>query len=192
MLISSLHVDSAEIVRHESGHAFGGLADEYGDPFPGYTPTEKPNATAQTNRALIKWNAWIAPTTPLPTPQDPTNAQLVGLFEGAEYQVTGWYRPKFDCKMRTLGTPFCEVCSEALVRAIYTAIRPIDSFSPSLTNLTCQNSLPGKDSNGNFAGAAVMRRSVCRIKNRPLRRPAIQYDLRGMCPTKGEKMASLA
>ena len=142
VLISSLHVDSAEIVRHESGHAFGGLADEYGDPFPGYTPIEKPNATAQTNRALIKWNAWIAPTTPLPTPQDPTNAQLVGLFEGAEYQVTGWYRPKLDCKMRTLGTPFCEVCSEALVRAIYTAIRPIDTFSPSLTNLTIVGSQP--------------------------------------------------
>ena len=141
-LISSLSVDSAEIVRHESGHTFAGLTDEYGDPFPGYTPTEKPNATAQTNRSLVKWAAWILPATPLPTPQDPTNSQLVGLFEGAEYQSNGWYRPKLDCKMRTLGTPFCEVCSEALVKSMYTAIRPIDSVSPPSTNLTVLTSQP--------------------------------------------------
>ena len=139
-LISSLNVDSAEIVRHESGHAFGGLADEYGDPFPGYTPTERPNATAETNRALIKWNAWIAPSTPVPTPEDPINADVVGLFEGAQYQFNGWYRPKLDCKMRSLGTPFCEVCSEALVESIYKAIRPIDTFSPLATNLTISQS----------------------------------------------------
>src|SRR5206468_10357425 len=111
----------------ESGHTFADLTDAYGDPFPGYTPIEKPNATAQTHRSLVKWAAWILPTTPLPTPQDPANSQLVGLFEGAEYQSNGWYRPKLDCKMRTLGTPFCEVCSEALVKSMYTAIRPIDS-----------------------------------------------------------------
>src|SRR5205085_6703672 len=98
--------------------------------------SEKPNATMQTNRALIKWTAWILPSTPLPTPQDPTNAAVVGLFQGAEYQSNGWYRPKLDCKMRTLGVPFCEVCSEALVKSVYAGIRPIDMFSPSTTNLT--------------------------------------------------------
>jgi hypothetical protein len=142
ILISSLHVDSAEIVRHESGHAFAGLADEYGDPFPGSVPVEKPNATAQTNRTLVKWNAWILPTTPLPTPEDPTNAQVVGLFEGAEYQFTGWYRPRLDCKMRTLGVPFCEICSEAFVKSFYSDIRPIDTFSPVSTNLNVTGAQP--------------------------------------------------
>jgi len=135
VLISSLHVDSAEIVVHESGHTFGGLADEYDDPFPAYTPVEKPNVTTQTNRALIKWSSWILPSTPLPTPQDPSFSAVVGLFEGAEYQTTGWYRPKLDCKMRTLGTPFCEVCSETLVHSLYSVIRPIDAFSPSSTEV---------------------------------------------------------
>ena len=142
IFITSLNVDSPEIVVHESGHTFGGLTDEYADPFPGYTPTEKPNATAETNRALIKWNSWILPSTPLPTPEDVANASLIGLFEGAQYQSNGWYRPKLDCKMRTLGVPFCEVCSEALVEAIYRTVRPIDSFSPSTTNLAIHDSSP--------------------------------------------------
>ncbi len=141
-LISSLHVDSAEIVRHESGHTFADLADEYGDPFPGYVPVEKPNATAQTNLAQVKWNAWITPGTPLPTPPDPTNAAVVGLFEGAQYQFNGWYRPKLDCKMRTLGVPFCEICSEALVKSMYEDIRPIDAFTPATNNLNISGSQP--------------------------------------------------
>lgn len=30
-----------------------------------YTPSEKPNNTAQTTRALIRWNHWIEATTPV-------------------------------------------------------------------------------------------------------------------------------
>ncbi|MCX8091524.1 MAG: M64 family metallopeptidase [Verrucomicrobiae bacterium] len=139
-IISSLHFDSAEIARHESGHTLGGLADEYVGGAPtGYVPTEKPNSTAQTNRALIKWNVWIATNTPVPTPAIPAYYNVVGLFTGAQYQATGWYRPKFDCKMRSIlqgaSVPFCEVCSEQLVKSIYTLVSPIESFSPVATNL---------------------------------------------------------
>src|SRR6185503_8848490 len=56
--------------------------------------------------------------------------------EGAQYQLKGWYRPKLNCKMRTLGMSFCEVCSETLVKSLYAAVRPIDTLSPLLTNLT--------------------------------------------------------
>src|SRR6185503_13530165 len=59
ILVSSVNVSAREIVAHESGHAFAGLTDEYPDPFPGYTPSEKPNATSQTNRSQIKWRLWI-------------------------------------------------------------------------------------------------------------------------------------
>ena len=38
LLISSLHSQSAELVRHESGHPFGSLADEYTDAYPGFVP----------------------------------------------------------------------------------------------------------------------------------------------------------
>jgi hypothetical protein len=138
-LISSLHYDAPEIVRHESGHTLGGLTDEYvGGAPPGYVPSEKPNATAQTNRALIKWNAWIATNTPVPTPAIPAYYNVIGLFTGAQYQATGWYRPKFDCKMRSIlqgaSVPFCEVCSEQLVKSIYTLVRPIDGFAPATTS----------------------------------------------------------
>jgi len=136
ILISSVHVSAREIVAHESGHAFAGLTDEYSFPFPGYTPTEKPNATAQTNRSQIKWALWIDDTTPIPTPESSAYANLVGLFQGAQYQSNGWYRPKLDCKMRTLGVPFCEVCSEAVVKSIYQPLRSIEAMLPASTDLS--------------------------------------------------------
>ena len=142
LLVSSLHIDSAEIVRHESGHTFGSLADEYTNAAPGFVAIEKPNATTQTNRAVTRWGAWIDAATPIPTPQSPPYALAVGLFEGAEYQTTGWYRPKLDCKMNHLYTDFCEVCAEQLVKSAYQLIDPIDSFSPSSTNLVVTSPQP--------------------------------------------------
>ena len=135
-LITSVNLFAPEIVVHESGHAFGTLADEYTDAYPGFVPVEKPNATTNANRATLKWTSWILGSTPLPTPPDPTNAAVVGLFQGAEYQTTGWYRPKLDCKMNHLFVNFCEVCAEQLVKSIYTLVRPVDSFLPATTNFT--------------------------------------------------------
>jgi hypothetical protein len=129
-LIASVNQSSADIAIHELGHSFSNLGDEYGDPFPGFPDFEEPNTTTETNRALIKWNAWILDDTPVPTPQTFDYASVVGLFEGAHYHFTGWYRPKYNCKMRTLNAPFCEVCSETLVESMYGLIRPIESVSP--------------------------------------------------------------
>ncbi len=136
IMISSVHVSAREIVLHESGHTLADLTDEYPDPFPGYVPTERPNATMETNRAQIKWRLWIDDATPIPTPENPAYANAVGLFEGAQYQATGWYRPRLDCKMRSLGVPFCEVCSEALVKSIYQGLQSIEGFTPAATNLS--------------------------------------------------------
>jgi hypothetical protein len=55
---------------------------------------------------------------------------VVGLFEGAHYYTTNWYRPKLNCKMKTLDVAFCEVCAEALVKSTYGLVRPIESISP--------------------------------------------------------------
>lgn len=132
----------SDIVVHESGHFFAGLVDEYDRPYPGYTPVEAPNATQRTNRNEIPWRAWIEPTTPLPTPNDWTWAEVVGLFEGAQYQARGWYRPKFDCKMRTLGMPFCEVCREQIVRSIYAKVRLWDTVEPGATQLVWSSTAP--------------------------------------------------
>ena len=135
VLIASKGASSAEIVRHESGHSLAGLGDEYEDAYPGYPEVEEPNTTRETRRAFVKWMAWISTNTPVPTPATDAYAGVVGLFEGAHYQTTGWFRPKLDCKMRTLDVPFCEVCREALIKSVYARVSPLDSFTPGETNL---------------------------------------------------------
>ena len=139
--MTSLNVDSAEIVRHESGHSFGVLTDEYEYSAPaGYVWAEYPNATVETNRQQIKWRSWILTNTPLPTPETIEFFSVVGLFEGAQYLAANWYRPKLECKMRSIAsgttTPFCDICSEQLVKRIYNLIRPIDAFLPVATNFS--------------------------------------------------------
>jgi hypothetical protein len=125
----STYSSSAEIGIHELGHAFAQLADEYetGGGGSGY---EAPNATSQTNRDSIRWTDWIDLSTPIPTPETGAYAGVVGLFEGAVYTPTGWYRPKLFCKMRTLGVAFCEVCAEQSVKSMYNLLRLIDEAWP--------------------------------------------------------------
>ncbi len=142
ILITSRNVSSSQIVVHESGHTLAGLGDEYNDPLPGSSDLEEPNTTRQTNRNSIKWSAWISTNTPLPTPELPEYLNQVGLFTGAHYQSEGWYRPKQDCGMRHLGVPFCEVCTEALIRTIYKKVRSIEAYSPAITNFSLTTSEP--------------------------------------------------
>jgi hypothetical protein len=125
-------------LSHEAGHVFANLGDEYTAAYPGFPDTEEPNTTRQTNRTLIKWKAWIATNTPVPTPESDGDG-VVGLFEGAHYHTTGWYRPQLNCAMGSIGVPFCAVCSETLILAIYQKARPVDSFAPASTNLTVTN-----------------------------------------------------
>lgn len=133
VIISSVNIYSPEIGVHELGHRYAGLGDEYSDPYPGYPDVEEPNTTQETNRTSIKWHPWILDTTPIPTPTTYTTA--IGLFQGAHYHATNWYRPKYDCKMRTLGVDFCEVCMEALVASTYNYARPIESVSPATNSV---------------------------------------------------------
>jgi len=131
------------ILSHETAHVLANLGDEYTTPYPGFPDIEEPNTTRETNRTLIKWQAWIATNTPVPTPNNYGEDGVVGLFEGAHYHETGWYRPTYSsCVMNFLGQPFCPVCSEALVLAIYQKVRPIDSFSPASTYLLTTNTQP--------------------------------------------------
>lgn len=134
MAVFSIHDLAGEVAIHEFGHTFGGLADEYEDPYPGYpgcgADCPEPNATTRTERELIKWNPWIDAATPLPTPENAGWAAVVGLFEGARYQSSGVYRPALNCTMRALGAGFCAVCAEALVLAIYDQVSPIDATTP--------------------------------------------------------------
>jgi hypothetical protein len=134
--IGSIGYELPEILTHETGHVLANLGDEYTNANPGFPDTEEPNTTQQTNRLLIKWKAWISTNTPIPTPPTSDYSSVVGLFQGAHYHPTQWYRPQLDCLMRDLYVPFCEVCSEALVLAIYQKVRPVDAFAPTSTNLS--------------------------------------------------------
>jgi hypothetical protein len=131
---------SPQIVTHESGHVLANLGDEYTTPYPGFPDTEEPNTTRETRPDFIKWKAWIPSNTPIPTPASAAYQNVIGLFEGAHYHTTNWYRPKFDCTMNHNDVPFCEVCSEALVLAIYKQVRPIDAFFPASTNVGISSS----------------------------------------------------
>ena len=128
---------AAEIALHEIGHTAFGLADEYAyyvgcgsgeaghDVYAGGEPVE-PNVTRNTSAATLKWKASLtAPLDALPTtanancaqcdPQpDPHAADYVGAFEGARYMHCGLYRPSYDCRMRTLGQPFCGACRKVI------------------------------------------------------------------------------
>jgi IgA peptidase M64 len=139
----SLARDAEEIALHELGHTAFGLADEYdslrGCPDPMATPPvtdpghdtytggepAEVNVTIYTDRATLKWGQLVAATTPIPTMRNPdctrcdrrpspVPAGTVGLFEGAHTFRCGVFRPEFDCKMRTLGEPFCAVCQERI------------------------------------------------------------------------------
>lgn len=135
MAIASTAPASAVIVAHEAGHVLGGLGDEYERPYPGFPDTEFPNTTCETRPEFIRWKAWISESTPIPTPETFDYYDTVGLFEGAHYHQTGWFRPKLDCAMNSLQPPFCEVCREALVLALYGKCRPVDAFTPANSNL---------------------------------------------------------
>jgi len=122
--VTSTHAQAPQIVLHEYGHSFTGLADEYSSPYPGFplcsdtggTPCE-PNVRNQTIAAQVKWNSWFTPGNPIPTPSGTSG---VGLFEGARYLTTGMYRPvDTQCLMQFLGVPFCPVCRQEYVRTLY-------------------------------------------------------------------------
>ncbi|HAM73155.1 MAG TPA: hypothetical protein DCM86_16080 [Verrucomicrobiales bacterium] len=130
VLVVSTHWQSPEIATHELGHTFAHLGDEYPNAYP-YPDVEEPNTTRETRRELLKWNPWVLDTTPLPTTTAfPSYQSVVGLFEGAHYHASGWYRPQFTCRMQRLGVPFCAVCSEALVLAAHRIASPVESVSP--------------------------------------------------------------
>jgi hypothetical protein len=110
-----------EIVKHEFGHSFAQLADEYdyGGPaqWPGGEPTEADISTLTSTKMAaqkVKWWRWLG-------------IDGVGTYEGAEYSQFGIYRPTLNSKMRTLGQPYGPVNTEQLIEHMYDIVKPIDS-----------------------------------------------------------------
>ncbi|MBC7930888.1 MAG: hypothetical protein H7Z38_10035 [Rubrivivax sp.] len=99
-----------EVALHEIGHAYGRLADEYFDRgVCGSTlPPDRLNVT--NSLVNIPWAVWISPLTPLPTTT--TARGVPGAYEGALYCPTGFYRPTYESKMRSLNKPFEQINGE--------------------------------------------------------------------------------
>jgi len=89
------------------------------------------NVTANSDRATLKWRAFVNPSAPIPTgvnanpgngactdynqgtgaaPAGWSNDDDDGLFEGAMYNDSGIYRPVVNCRMRGNTPHYCPVC----------------------------------------------------------------------------------
>ena len=104
---------SIETLRHEAGHAIGGLADEYW-----YNGRERPNQTQDI--VNLKWSKWVG-------------EENIGTFRYSEdpsQESYSWYRPHQNCLMRYLNREYCAVCREALVESIHNTSKNIISYSP--------------------------------------------------------------
>ena len=116
---------SGDIIIHEFGHGFAGLADEYYQDETGYgdfynndiEPWE-PNITTLVNFDA-KWKDMLDKKTPVPTPREKKYEHTIGVFEGGGYEAEGIYSPHIDCLMKTFkGHEFCPVCQRAIERMI--------------------------------------------------------------------------
>ncbi len=131
--VASTHQQSVQILEHELGHSFANLADEYETPYPGFPPGDpEPNVALEENLMPLKWDVWVPPGTPIPTPDASATSDYapVGAYEGARYLETGVYRPTLNCLMRELGKDFCSVCSEAMVLGFSQVSVLVDGVAP--------------------------------------------------------------
>lgn len=117
----------SEVIVHEFGHSFAGLADEYfresadvlDDMYDIKKEPWEPNITSLV-RFDLKWKNDLPKGATIPTiVTEESKKQPIGVFEGGGYLVKGMYRPAYDCRMRTNAAPaFCPVCEKAVERMI--------------------------------------------------------------------------
>lgn len=105
---------------HEMGHMIGNLGDEYVNDTLTYTGPEPGNAnlTINTNRATLKWRAFVNPTTALPTNPIPAgwnNVFDAGLFMGGGGSFPqGIFRPSVNDRMNGNTPEYDSVCYDQL------------------------------------------------------------------------------
>lgn len=130
---------------HEIGHAYGGLGDEYNrepgggapNPYTGPFRIIAPNVIAGNDKAeLLKnapWKGWLDKIG-----TNNWSGKPVDVFEGANRQPKGYWRPQRVCCMKDSGSPFCVVCMEVMVRRLYEYVKPIDQVWPKENELTAE------------------------------------------------------
>ncbi len=140
--VSSVHPAASEVILHEFGHSFAGLADEYDYGGTGVPSSDyEPNVDFHYELSQLKWKDWVETSTPLPTPATLAYDTVVGAFLGAKYWPSGIYRPWNNCLMRALSRPFCPVCKQAHVLEMTTLLQLVDSQTPSPSQVVPVNSI---------------------------------------------------
>lgn len=111
---------SNKTLIHEWGHAFGGLGDEYASTTGHRSQVRsRINISSTGDPKRVPWKHWIE-----------AKARGVGVYQGANGQVRGAWKPNAsECIMED-DDRFCIVCREALVRAFYRFVDPIDERKP--------------------------------------------------------------
>jgi hypothetical protein len=137
--VATINSASTLITIHEFGHSFARLADEYVDEAAAptyllfYREDAFANVTQLSTPALVKWRHWFADPLNVPRSLGQTG---VGLFEGAYYQPTGFFRPKTDSFMRTLSREMGEVNTEAWALSVYANAGAITASEPLASTVT--------------------------------------------------------
>ncbi len=121
---SSSNDFSSDVIIHEFGHGFAGLADEYyyggtyEDMYNNDLEPWEPNITTLVNFDA-KWKDMMDKATPVPTPREKKYETTIGVFEGGGYEAEGIFSPHMDCLMKTFnGDKFCPVYQRAIERMI--------------------------------------------------------------------------
>ena len=127
--------DNATLI-HEFGHAFADLGDEYTDNT-GHrgAVANSPNVSNTGDPKRVPWAHWLA-----------AKVQGVGVYEGANGQVHGAWRPTTRSCVMASGNFFCPPCREALTLRIYRDVDPIDGCTPAATSSADADSIAGKES----------------------------------------------
>ncbi len=123
---ASINTASFEIMVHEIGHSFAGLADEYW--VNEVSAGERANMTREKDPQKVRWKNWIG-------------FKGVGIYpHGTSGGLENWYRPHESCEMRFLNNEFCPVCKEAIVLRIMqhfgTPVQSRFPVDPAVTLLT--------------------------------------------------------
>lgn len=115
-----------DVAVHEFGHSYGALGDEYyieTDPCWDNRPTVPlpANISGTADRADLKWSRWVAEGTELPTQSGGDDPLKPGAYKQA-YNCGDLYRPADECKMRDSSHEFGPVCTEQLVRRMFSNV----------------------------------------------------------------------
>ncbi len=103
--------ETAQVVAHELGHAFFGLADEYETPAAHIDDCvgglDHAEVNVSDSATALPWADLVA-----------SSGGAVGAFEGAHYCAHGRFRPTHDCLMRNLYQRMCPVCLRHMARVL--------------------------------------------------------------------------